>query len=198
MPRLQEHRQGVVVAALLAAACGAADSSPAAAPLRSPMTVSVSSRRRPDPPPPPAPPAVEMAAEPPRADDDLTFCIDEVNRYRKRAGKPLLRRSAQLDAFAADAARVDSEARRPHKHFSTVAYPHPYREMGENEIPWWPQRQHGSVRDIIRYGLAGMWDEGPGGGHYENLVADYTLVGCGIHIQNGEVTVVQDFLRPPP
>jgi hypothetical protein len=38
-----------------------------------------------------------------------------------------------------------------------------------------------------------MWAEGPGGGHYENMIGDYRQVSCGISIVNGEVTVTQDF-----
>ncbi len=151
--------------------------------------------------PPPSPARERRAAAAPKSeskpDDDLVFCVDETNRYRKKAGKPALRRSAQLEAFAAEGAAADARSRRPHGHFSSVAYPHAYREMGENVIPWWPLKQYGSVREIIRVGLSGMWAEGPGGGHYENLVGNFTEVGCGIHIANGEVTVTQDFLRPP-
>jgi len=148
-------------------------------------------------PAPDAPPVVVEAAATVPYGDELAFCVEETNRYRKRAGKPLLTRSSELEAFAAAGAAVDAKAKQAHRHFSHVAYPHPYREMGENEIPWWPERQHGSVRDIIKFGLAGMWDEGPGGGHYENLVGNFTRVGCGIHVADGAVTVVQDLLRPP-
>jgi hypothetical protein len=49
-----------------------------------------------------------------------------------------------------------------------------------------------------------MWAEGPGGGHYENMIGDYASLGCGVFIathpglrpgaQDGdEITVVQDF-----
>jgi uncharacterized protein YkwD len=127
---------------------------------------------------------------------DLVFCVDEINRYRKLAKLPLLRRSADLEAYAAAGAAIDAKARQAHHHFSTTTYPHPFREMGENEIPWWPAQQYGTTRDVIRAGTKSMWDEGPGGGHYQNLIGSYTQVGCGIHMANGEVTVVSDFLLP--
>lgn len=39
-----------------------------------------------------------------------------------------------------------------------------------------------------------MWAEGPGGGQYENKGnARYTQVGCGVFINAGEITVVQEF-----
>jgi uncharacterized protein YkwD len=140
---------------------------------------------------------LRRAADKGSASDDLQFCVDEVNRYRKKAGKPPLQRSPELEAFAAEGAAADTRARTPHRHFSRVPYPRPFSEMGENVIPWWPLKQYGSVREIMRVGTSGMWDEGPGGGHYENLVGNFTHVGCGIHVANGEVTVTQDFLRPP-
>ena len=141
---------------------------------------------------------VTVAAAAPAKKDDLELCVEEINRYRGRAKKPALVRSAELEEFAAAGAKADGAARQAHRHFSRVAYPHPYREMGENEIPWWPLAQYGGVAEVIRAGLAGMWGEGPGGGHYENLVGKFTYVGCGIHVAGDEITVVMDFLRPPP
>jgi uncharacterized protein YkwD len=143
-----------------------------------------------------AEPAEAKAAKPSFA-DDLAFCVDEINRYRKKAGKAPLQRSAELEAFAAEGAAYDARIRKPHEHFGRVPYPHGYSEMGENVIPWWPAKQYGSVKDVIRAGTQGMWSEGPGGGHYENLVGNFMQVGCGIHVANGEITVTQDFLKPP-
>jgi uncharacterized protein YkwD len=147
--------------------------------------------------PEPAVPVLETAAAAKPPPDDMALCVEEINRLRERAKLPPLARSAELEAFAAAGAADDAAARQAHHHFSRVPYPHPYREMGENEIPWWPSAQYGSVADIVRAGLAGMWDEGPGGGHYQNLVGRFTQVGCGLHVARGEVTVVMDFLRAP-
>jgi hypothetical protein len=65
--------------------------------------------------------------------------------------------------------------------------------VAENELPWWPLGRFRTVQDVMRQGIAEMWAEGPGGGHYENLKGPYTEMGCGVFIQNGEITVVQDF-----
>jgi uncharacterized protein YkwD len=135
----------------------------------------------------PAPPA-------PRGVAPEAYCVAETNRYRAQDGLPPLERSAELDAFAAAGARADARARRPHQHFSTASYPHPYSQMGENEIPWWPRPKEG-VLEVIRQGLAGMYAEGPGGGHHDNLVGPFTHVGCGVHVEGGAVTVVEDFWR---
>ena len=65
--------------------------------------------------------------------------------------------------------------------------------MAQNEIPWWKLSQWGSVREVVRKGLAMQWAEGSGGGHYDNMLRDHTEVGCGIAVINDEVTVTQDF-----
>jgi hypothetical protein len=49
------------------------------------------------------------------------------------------------------------------------------------------------VRTIVQQGLAQEWAEGPGGSHYENMRGNFSEVACGISINNGEVTVTQDF-----
>jgi hypothetical protein len=108
---------------------------------------------------------------------------------------PARRRSgilAEGQDFSVEAARVDGEHHEAHRYFRATNGGNG-TAMAENEIPWWTLSRYGSVRTVIREGLAMMWAEGPGGGHYENMVADYRAVSCGISIANGEVTVTQDF-----
>ncbi|HVJ21852.1 MAG TPA: hypothetical protein VM686_40890 [Polyangiaceae bacterium] len=39
-----------------------------------------------------------------------------------------------------------------------------------------------------------MWDEGPGGGHYDNMAGDYSEVFCGFYTTpDGEVWALQNF-----
>ena len=122
---------------------------------------------------------------------DAGYCVDEINRLRSTVGAQALSSSDDVQAFSNEAARVDGDAHEVHKYF---------RETGgngvsraENEIPWWSLGQWGSVRAIIKQGLAKEWAEGPGGGHYDNMTAGYQVVACGISIKNGEVTITQDF-----
>lgn len=122
---------------------------------------------------------------------DEAFCVDETNRYRAMVSEPPLARSAALEAYAAEGAEIDGTAHQAHKHFQDtngggIAF-------AENEIPWWPLSDFGSVREIVRAGLALMWAEGPGGGHYEIIRGPYTALGCGIFVNGDEVTVVQDY-----
>jgi uncharacterized protein YkwD len=133
--------------------------------------------------PTPAPPAPPGSSS---LDADLTFCVAETNRYRATLGLPPVTRSSTLEAYAAEGARMDGLAHSPHLHFRSsggIAF-------AENEIPWW---QASSVRTVMQQGLAMMWAEGPGGGHYENMRGRYTQLGCGVFVNGLEITVVQDF-----
>ena len=122
---------------------------------------------------------------------ELEYCVAETNQYRATIGRPALIRSAVLEAYAAAAAPHDTNARKAHHYFRKtsgggVAF-------AENQIPGWPLPRFGSVREIIRSGLAMMWAEGRGGGHYDNLAGRYTQVGCGVFVHSDHVTVVQAF-----
>jgi len=118
---------------------------------------------------------------------DLTFCVTEANQYRASIGKAPLTRSSTLEAYAATGAHDDGLAHTGHGHFHTA----PGVARAENEIPWWAHLA--SVHEVMQQGLAQMWAEGPGGGHYENLRGPYTEVGCGVFRSGSEITVVQDF-----
>lgn len=125
-------------------------------------------------------------------ESDLDYCVAETNQYRALARQPALARSALLEAYAAAAAPHDVKARRTHTYFRRtrggggVAF-------AENQVPGWPLPQFGRVREIVRAGLAMMWDEGRGGGHYDNIVGPYTQVGCGVFVHGDRVTLVQAF-----
>lgn len=128
----------------------------------------------------------------PSVSADLVFCVDEANRYRARVGAAPLARSAALESYAAQAARVDGTAREGHRHFRLTGGGGGL-VLAENELPWWPLNWFGTVRELIRAGFAAFWDEGPSGGHYRNLMGPYREIGCGIHEESGLVTVVVAF-----
>jgi uncharacterized protein YkwD len=125
---------------------------------------------------------------------ELQHCVDVINQYRATNGKPALARSSALEAYAAAGAQSDSASGSPHGHF--IATQGGGVAWAENEIPGWDMSYGGgSVSGVIDGGLQMMWDEGPGGGHYENMNSgSYTQVGCGIYVTPAnEVWVVQDF-----
>lgn len=139
----------------------------------------------------PAAPDAAIAG-PQGATSDAAFCVDEVNRLRATVGKPPLNKSDRVEVFSDVAARIDAEAHQAHKYFRDTNGGNG-AAMAENEIPWWKLSRYGSVRAIIREGLANEWSEGPGGGHYENMTGPYGEIACGIAVTNDEVTVTQDF-----
>lgn len=125
---------------------------------------------------------------------DLEFCVEETNRLRALEGRPPLAHSTELEEFATEAARIDTEMSSAHYHFSNtsgggIAF-------AENECPsflgW---RLMGDVRDTIAACLETFYSEGPGGGHYENMMGDYGSVGCGVYLDGDAITIVQDFGR---
>jgi hypothetical protein len=92
-----------------------------------------------------------------------------------------------------EGAQEDSQSGSAHGHFSRTGGCNG-TAWAENEIPGWPLEWYGTVTQVIDGGLEMMMDEGPGGGHYENMLGDYTDVGCGISVtQGGDVWSVQDF-----
>ena len=119
---------------------------------------------------------------------DLSFCADEVNRYRVSVGRPPLERSADLEIFATQAAENDGRAHEAHHLFSVTHGGG--TSMAETEILWW--RGLG-VRSVIQQGLRQMWQSGPSGEHYDIIVGGFSQIGCGVFVNGAEVTVAQDF-----
>ena len=120
---------------------------------------------------------------------ELQFCVDRTNEYRATVGLPALSRSADLEQYADAAARNDGNAHKAHQYFKKtrgggIA-------LAENVIPWWSLSEVGSVQAVVDRGLAMMWAEGKGGGHYRNLTGRYRTVGCGVFVNGDRVTVVQ-------
>jgi hypothetical protein len=121
------------------------------------------------------------------------FCVSETNRYRQLVGKPALAHSAEIEAYADEGAEVDFETE-PHYHFTStngggIAF-------AENECPaqfGWTLEAGEDISAVVGRCIEAFFDEGPGGGHYENLMGPYTKVGCGIFESAGRITIVQDF-----
>ena len=133
-----------------------------------------------------------MAGDPSTIAAAVAACVDQVNGLRASVGDSPLNRSSRIDAFSAEAARVDGEAHEAHKYFLETNGGHGVA-LAENVIPWWKVSDWGSIQTIVRKGVTQMWAEGPGGHHYVNMRGNYSEMGCGIAVINGEVTVSQDF-----
>jgi len=132
-------------------------------------------------------------AEPGPYEAELVLCISETNALRVSEGLPALTRSPELEACAAEAAAEDHRSGTPHGHFQRTSGCDV--ALAENELPrWLLAAQPGALAGVIRSGIAMMWDEGPGGGHHDNIVGPkYREIGCGVFIGADSVTVVQSF-----
>jgi hypothetical protein len=157
----------VGVGCLLAARCGGGGA----------MSASASS-------PSPAPGAAQVTAA------DLEHCIETINSYRARIGRQPLSRSGALEQVAAAAAQHDWIAQVPHQYF--IQTNGGGLALAENEFFTSPTH-YGSVSAAIDFGIQLFWEEGPSGGHYQNLVGPYSQAGCGAFIDGSNMAVATDF-----
>jgi uncharacterized protein YkwD len=127
---------------------------------------------------------------PATTDADLAFCITETNRYRAMRGRSPVTRSSTLETYAADGARIDTQANTPHQHFTSgngggVA-------LAENEFLNIFGNGSVTTQSAIQTAIAWFYSQGPGEGHYENMMGFGTL-GCGVYRTSSLISVVQDF-----
>ena len=121
------------------------------------------------------------------------FCVEDTNRYRAMNGRAAVQRSAELEEFANVGAMIDHDGT-PHDHFRQtsgggIAF-------AENECPHWSLSQSGGdMKQLVAMCIAAFYSEGPGGGHYENMLGTYGTLGCGIYQSGTSVTIIQDFGR---
>ena len=87
--------------------------------------------------------------------------------------RPPLRLADGLTQHAQAAAESDHATGIPHGYFQT----HP--------VP--------AVRQVIGEAIGLFWSEGPGGGHYENLLGPFDELGCGFATGGSTLTFVQNF-----
>jgi hypothetical protein len=113
------------------------------------------------------------------------LCVDLINQYRATLGLTPYARWTEAEACADGEAQSDGETGQAHGAFPACG------ENAQNECPGWP----GPPEEMIGGCLQMMWDEGPGGGHYDTMSStNYTEVACGFHtFSDGSVWAVQDF-----
>lgn len=123
------------------------------------------------------------------------FCVSETNRYRQMDGHgPDLTESSQLEAYA-DAGAMHDFSTSPHDHF--ISTNGGGFAFAENECPqqgnWNLSFGNGDVKMTVGACVQAFYEEGPGGGHYENMMGNYGTLGCGIYIEGQKLTIVQDY-----
>jgi uncharacterized protein YkwD len=126
--------------------------------------------------------------------ESLQRCVDDINQYRATLGRPAYARSSALEAYASAGAESDGQSGNAHGHFGATSGGNGIA-FAENEVPGWPGKSFGGLNGVIDGGLKAMWDEGPGGGHYDNMAStSYTSVGCGTYTTStGDIWVTIDF-----
>jgi hypothetical protein len=119
-------------------------------------------------------------------------CVDYTNMYRTGNGKAAVTRSTALEAYADEGAQHDYGTS-PHDHFIStngggIAF-------AENECPHWDLNAfgNGDMSMLVDACIDAFVSEGPGGGHYDNLMGAYGTLGCGIYQNGTDVTIVQDY-----
>lgn len=128
--------------------------------------------------------AIPRKSAPARDDSLAQLCVDEINRYRASIGRAPIQRAREKEACADGQAKADADVQRAHATFGRCG------ESAQNECPAWG----GPADRMIEGCLKTMWDEGPGGGHYENMAGDARQVWCGFFTnEEGEIWSVQDF-----
>jgi hypothetical protein len=136
--------------------------------------------------PAPAPVPRAPGTAPPAPDASVAqLCVDEINRYRATLGLGPLERASDREACANGQVAADASSGHWHGRFGACG------DAAQNECNASPT----PAADMIKGCLHGMWSEGPGGGHYENMKsASATKVWCGFYTTpNGDVWSVQDF-----
>ncbi len=132
--------------------------------------------------PPPNPP-------PPNTSDPFArarlICVDRINGYRARLSRAPVARDPSAEPCADEESRLDGRSNRAHGSFGHCS------ELAQNACPNYP----GPLEESLVRCLDQMFGEGPGGGHYENIInAKYTRAFCGFEmLSGGRIWMIQDF-----
>lgn len=122
--------------------------------------------------------------------DARTRCVDRINELRASKGKGPIPRLASAESCADGQAKSDSESGKAHGAFNDCANQvKNWSGIAQNECPGYK-----SVEATLTGCIDMMWAEGPGGGHYENMMGDSTHMACGFYTTpDGKVWQVQDY-----
>lgn len=116
-------------------------------------------------------------------------CVDRTNELRATKGLPPIPRLAKAEPCVDGQAKKDSETGKAHSAFDDCLDQVKWKGAGQNECPG-----YGSVESALGGCLDSMWAEGPGGGHYDNMVGNSTHTACGFYTTpQGKVWMIQDF-----
>ena len=129
--------------------------------------------------------------------------LDALNMYRAANGVAALVLDDQISAFSLTASMELKKSNTAHQYFMQQAQSGAIWKEGfcngaaENQAPNWPI-PNGDVDKVVDAILKAMMDEGPGGGHHDNILnSKMTRVGAGIYVdENTRLWFTNDFSPP--
>jgi uncharacterized protein YkwD len=137
-------------------------------------------------------------------DPHVQHNLAKLNEYRAANNAPPLALSDQLNTFAATGSVQLAGGGPAHGHFQQAINDHTLftsgfcTSAGENQAPGWPING-GDEDAAIDAVLQSMMDEGPGGGHHDNIVnPKFALLGVGLLVQGTGLYLTNDFSNSCP
>ena len=113
-------------------------------------------------------------------------CVDAINGYRAKVSAPAVTRDVSKEACGDGQGKADAAIFRAHGAFGQC------NEAAQCECPGYPS----PIADSLSTCLQQMFDEGPGGGHYDIMTSrNYHSVSCGFFRVEGtdEVWMTMDY-----
>lgn len=120
--------------------------------------------------------------------------VEVMNQYRAGKGVGPLVIDEKLSAFAREGSEELADGGQPHEHFGNAGSSLWQKgfcgQAAENQAPGWYGKPDAELIDGI---LKAMMDEGPGGGHHDNIMnAKLTRVGVGLVKKGGKLYFTTD------
>lgn len=159
----------------------------------------------------PAPEPPDRPADAWPSDPLVKYNVDGINAYRKKHGLAPLKYDAKISVFALSASKQLASDHKAHAHFnarikSALGDPEAMKgksgfgsRAAENQGDWngIPQLAEGKLengKQQIDVTLKLMYDEGPGGGHHDNMLnPKMKRVGVGLHYVGTKLYLTNDF-----
>ena len=158
-------------------------------------TIKTTRRTVPMPPPPARP------ADPYPADPLVRYNVERVNAYRARKNLPPYLYDQRISNFAMAGSQQLASDHHPHAHFQAEAQGAPGFGSKAAENQGDPSGVPPLDADKVRNGqkqidtmLELMFAEGPGGGHYDNMMSvELRRIGVGVFYSGGRLFLTNDF-----
>ena len=149
---------------------------------------------------PPDPP--DRAADPYPGDPLVKYNVEQLNAYRKRSGVAPLKYDSKVSQYAVDGSKQLAVDHTAHAHFVATAKGNPLlgTRSAENQGDWngVPELDSSGAlangKKQLDVMLKLMFDEGPGGGHHDNMLDPrMKRVGIGLVYVGGKLYMTNDF-----